>query len=122
MIATKCNRCGMIGTCHCNGNVFKTIQENNVLINAPKPIYKGCRVIGQCFCSGECKEIIGYEDDTLINPPKHKYDRNLPKFIGLEDLLKLNKYHHDRYGDLEINDEGEYLLLSDVLSLFSDKK
>lgn len=41
-----------------------TILFDNNFPSTPKrtPIYRGCNSIGGCFCSGRCKEIIGYEE------------------------------------------------------------
>ena len=40
--------------------------RNAVIVKEDKrvPIYRGCRAASQggCFCTGDCKEIIGYRD------------------------------------------------------------
>jgi hypothetical protein len=37
------------------------------------PIYRGCGANGPCFCSGRCREVIGYRDPIypgeLLKPP-----------------------------------------------------
>lgn len=38
-------------------------------IEGKSPIYKGCKVnAGLCFCTGECKEVIGYQNENKKYP------------------------------------------------------
>lgn len=42
------------------GLVYEAIEKQKE--DKRIPIYRGCQAQGGCFCSGKCKEIIGYED------------------------------------------------------------
>ena len=51
-------------------NSIKVSQEvkdevDNIFKKEKVPIYKGCKV-KMCYCTGECKKIIGYRDKHIL--------------------------------------------------------
>jgi len=48
------------------GNYTYDLNQYNKFMKSKRPIYKGCRNEA-CFCSGDCKEIIGYIDLDAYN-------------------------------------------------------
>ena len=45
-----------------NEVTFWGVLDKKYDINNKKPILRGCKN-KQCFCTGKCKEIVGYEED-----------------------------------------------------------
>ncbi len=60
---TNCftGNCSVCGLRREQGNISLNDFNMEVLKDTRTPIYKGCRNKNGCFCSGECKIIIGYE-------------------------------------------------------------
>lgn len=51
--------------CHDERQRFEsTLRQHITNPEPPKriPIYRGCNANGGCFCTGRCREIIGYRD------------------------------------------------------------
>ena len=49
-----------------NEITFWEVLDKKHDINNKKPILRGCKN-KQCFCTGKCKEIVGYEEDCKKN-------------------------------------------------------
>jgi hypothetical protein len=47
-------------------DVLNAVRQ--VELNPRVPIYRGCNSNGACFCSGRCREIIGYRDRLPFEP------------------------------------------------------
>jgi hypothetical protein len=43
-----------------NEEIKKLIEEKFSNMKDTQPVYAGCNVIGECYCTGACKRIIGY--------------------------------------------------------------
>lgn len=84
---------------------FKTIAENNVTINA-------CSKGKTCFCDGSCKITNKYTAEKFEYKEEEYYVKeinNLDRFTPLNNSEMLE--------DLQ----GEYVLISSVLNLFTPK-
>ena len=55
-----------IETSNINKVKYRGGLDKKYLINTKNPILKGCRN-KECFCTGECKKIVGYEEDYKKN-------------------------------------------------------
>lgn len=123
---------------------YKTIEEAKIEINPPKEVSikipeklnmdgieeflrvnsKNCKNGKQCFCDGSCKK-----------PPKSLIEQEKPRDLYSaqsfeyreEDYINKIVYTLDRYREtygsgIVLDEDGEYVLFSDVLALFSRKK
>lgn len=52
---------------------FKSAKEHN---DNFEPILRGCRN-ETCFCTGKCREIIGYREKTLLEKTKNPFTRKI---------------------------------------------
>lgn len=108
---------------------YKTIKENDAIINPRVEGLirdgKNCKNGDVCFCDGSCKK----ESSSLVQKTKDILSTFKPfsaqKTIKTEDILKLNRYilkHNEdlNYKTMEVDSEGEYLRLKDVLELLSN--
>jgi len=82
------------------------------------PKCQKCNSIGWCNCN--IKTI--HENKVMINPPIDSPPTMIEILNNLEKfVLSLDRYDNE-WGYITKQDKGQYILLEDVLALFSAKK
>ncbi len=104
-------------------NSYKTVHENEVMINPPKEeffIFNAGSINGRPFTEGEKKEL---EETKKAFYEKYSA-QNFEEDYWIEQINNLQRYSevYERDTGILPNEDGEYIKLEDVLLLFSAQK